>query len=137
MDDSITIRWTDNKQLLVFIPYFLTRDLSYTYDVIEGFIRTMKHMKSYLEVKDTSKDVELLTQRITDTIQTIQALDAQVDILQADHKEYNVKMLKNYTALKSVIHSTLSALTEREQEEKKPSRKTKGKKKSEAEIVSD
>lgn len=137
MDDSITIRWTDNKQLLVFIPYFLTRDLSYTYDVIEGFVRTMKHMKSYLEVKDTSKDIELLTQRITDSIQTIQALDAQLDIIQSDHKEYNVKMLKNYTALKSVINSTLSALTEREQEEKKPQRKTKSKKKSEAEAVSD
>ena len=124
MDDSISIRWTDNKQLLVFIPYFLSRDLQYTYDMIEGFIRTMKHMKPYIETKDTSKDIELLTQKITDSIQTIQALDKQIDIIQSDHKEYNTKMLANYGALKSVVMSTLSALTGKEQEELKPKRKT-------------
>lgn len=131
LDESITIRWTDDKQLLLFIPYFLSRDLSYTYDIIEGFIRTMKLMKPYLETKDSSKDVQLLSEKISDTIKVVEMLDKQIDSMLSDHKEYNTKMLASYGSLKSVATSTLFALTGKEQEETKAKAKGKSAKKKE------
>jgi hypothetical protein len=129
LDDSITIKLTEDKQLLLFIPYFLSRDLSYTYDIIEGFIRTMKLMKPYLETKDSSKDVQILTDKIIDTTKVVHSLNAQVDAIVSDHKDHNTKMLASLASLKSVVVSTLFALTGQEQEETKLKTKAKGKKK--------
>jgi hypothetical protein len=129
LDDSITIRLTDDKQLLLFIPYFLSRDLSYTYDIVEGFIRTMKLLKPYLETKDSSKDLQLLTEKITNAIKVFHALNTQVDTIVSDHKDYNRKMLSSLASLKSDILDTISDLTGQEQEETKPKAKAKGKKK--------
>ncbi len=124
MDEAITIRWSEDKQLLVYIPYFLKRDQSYTYDLIEGLIQTMRHLRPYFETKDTSKDIELLTDKITKTINNIQILDGQIKIMSQEHTAYNTKMEAHYTSLKSVVCTTLSALTGKDQEELKP--KTKG-----------
>ncbi len=129
MEDSISIRWTDDKQLLVFIPCFLSRDLSYTYDMIESFIKTMKYMKPFLESKDSSKDVELLTEKITSTVLTIQHLDKQITDMSKDHHEYSVKTTANYKALQSLVLSALSSLTGKDQEDIKPKAKRKSKKK--------
>jgi hypothetical protein len=129
LDDSITVRWTEDKQLLVFIPYFLTRDLAYTYDVIESFIRTMKYLRPFLETKDTNKDIELLTEKITNSIMTIQLVDKQITEMLKDHQEYNVKTLARYKALQSLVLSSLSVLTGKEQEEIKPKARGRQKKK--------
>jgi len=130
MEDSISIRWTDEKQLLIFIPSFLSRDLAYTYDMIDSFIRTMKYMKPFLESKDSSKDIELLTEKITATVITIQHLDKQLTDMSKDHHEYSVKMTANYKALQSLVLSALSSLTGKDQEEMKPKAKRRAKKKS-------
>jgi len=127
MDDSITMKWTEDKQLLVFIPHFLTRDMTYTYDLIENLIRTMRHWRPYFETKDTSKDVEMLTDKITTTISNIQILDKQIHTMSSEHSSYHTKMESHYAALKSIVTTTLSALTGRDQEE--PKKKQRGKKK--------
>lgn len=128
-DESITLRWTDDKQLLVFIPYFLSRDLTYTYDMIEGLARTMRYLKPFLETKDVSKDIDVLRDKITMAITTIQTLDKQVSLMYKDHQEYNMKTVANYKSLQSYILSTLTILTGKEQEEVKPKSKSRGKKK--------
>lgn len=130
LDDEITIRWTDDKQLLVFIPYFLSRDHAYTYDLIEGFVRIMKYLKPYLETKDTSKEIEVLTDKITMSITNIQRLDKEVSEMYKDHHDYSTRMQAKYKLLQSYILSTLSVLTGKEQEEMKP--KAKGRKKKES-----
>jgi len=130
MDDSISIRWTDEKQLLIFIPCFLSRDLPYTYDMLDSFIKTMKYTKPFLESKDSSKDVEVLTDKITTTVITIQHLDKQLSEMSKDHHEYSVKMTANYKALQSLVLSALSSLTGKDQEEIKPKAKRRSKKKS-------
>jgi hypothetical protein len=56
-------------------------------------------------------------------------LDKQIDSMVSDHKEYNTKMLASYSSLKSVVTSTLFALTGKEQEENKPKARAKPKKK--------
>ena len=124
MDESITIRWSEEKQLLIYIPYFLTRDLTYTYDLIEGLIQTMRHLKPYFETKDTSKDIELLTDKITKTINNIQILDSQIKTMSNDHSTYNTKMEAHYSSLKNIVCTTLSALTGKEQEELKSKRRS-------------
>lgn len=127
MDDSITMRWTEDKQLLVYIPQFLSRDMTYTYDLIESLIRTMRHWRPYFETKDTSKDIELLTEKIANTISNIQMLDKQIHTMSSEHSSYNTKMESHYAALKSIATTTLSSLTGKEQEE--PKKKGRGNKK--------
>ncbi len=127
-DDSVTVRWTDDKQLLIFIPYFLTRDLTYTYDMIESFIRMMKYLRPYLETRDTSKDVEMLTEKITQSITNIQLIDKQVMDMLKEHQEHNTKTVAQYKALQSLVLSSLSVLTGKEQEEIKPKAKRSKKK---------
>lgn len=127
LDDAIQIRWTDDKQLLIFLPYFLSRDLAYTYDMIENLIRTMKYLRPFFETKDTSKDVELLTDKIETTIHQIQLMDKQVSTMLKDHQDYTVKTTANYQALKSFILSLLSDLTGKDQELPKKKRQAKKK----------
>lgn len=124
MDEAITIRWSDDKQLLVYIPYFLSRDQAYTYDLIEGLIQTMRHLRPYFETKDTSKDIELLTDKITKTITNIQMLDSEIKNMSNDHAAYNTKMESRCSSLKSIVSTTLSSLTGKEQEELKSKRKS-------------
>lgn len=128
-DEAITMKWTDEKQLLVFIPYFLSRDLTYTYDMIEGLVRSMRYLKAFLETKDVSKDIDVLTDKITMTITNIHNLDKQVTDMYKDHQEYNTKTLAKYKSLQSYILSTLTVLTGKDQEDVKPKAKAKGKKK--------
>lgn len=130
LDDSITVRWTEDKQLLLFIPHFLSRDLAYTYDMIESFIRTIKYIRPFLETKDTSKDLELLTEKIGNSIMTIQCVDKQITEMLKEHQEYNVKTLARYKALQSLVLSSLLTLTGKEQEEMKPKARGRPKKKS-------
>ncbi len=94
-------------------------------------------MKPYFETKDTSKDLETLNEKIIDTIKTIQILDKQIETIQSDHKDYNTRMLANYSALKSIVATTLASLTGKEIEEEKPKskRKSKSQKKQDAEEV--
>ncbi len=130
LDDYLTVRWTDDNQLLVFIPYFLTRDLTYTYEIIEGYIEAMRYMLPFLETKDVSKDIEKLKERITNSMTAVNLLDKQVCSMQKEHSEYNTKMVANYESLKSYISSTLTALTGKEQEVKSTKRKSKKKEES-------
>lgn len=123
MDESISIRWSDEKQLLVYIPYFLSRDLTYTYDLIEGLIQTMRHLRPHFETKDTSKDIEILTDKIKKAVDNVQILDAQIKTMYSDYSAFTTKMEANYASLKSIVCTTLSALTGKEQEEMKPKRK--------------
>jgi hypothetical protein len=124
MEDSITLRWTEDKQLLIFIPQFLYRDMTYTYDIIESLIRTMRHWRPYFETKDTSKDIEILTEKLTTTIANIQILDKEITMMCNEHSVYNTKMESRYAALKSIVTTTLSSLTGKEEEEPKKKRKT-------------
>ena len=128
MDDTIAIRWTDNKQLLIYIPYFLTRDLAYTYDVIEGYIRTMKHINPYLEEKDSSKDILALLDKVEKTTETIKLLDKEISLAEKDHCEYTTKMNKRFASLQSLVISTVSSLTGKQEEPKSRSKKGKAKK---------
>lgn len=129
LDDTIQIRWTENQQLLLFIPYFLTRDLTYTYDMIENLIRMMRYLRHFFETKDTTKDIELLRDKIDTTIQQIQLMDKQVTTMLKDHQEYTVKTTASYQGLRSFILSLLANLTGKEQEV--PKKKRQSKKKSE------
>ena len=129
MDESITMRWTEGQQLLIFIPHFLTRDLPYTYDLIENLIRTMRHWRSYFEPKDTSNDVELLTDKIKTTLANIHILEKQIHTMSIEHSSYNTRMEAHYASLKSIVFTTLSALTGKEQEESKKEKQPQQKRK--------
>lgn len=125
MDETITIRWTDTKQLLIYIPYFLTRDLAYTYDVIEGYIRMMKHINPYLEEKDSSKDIQALLEKVEKTTETIKLLDKEISLAEKDHSEYSTKMSARFASLKSLVLSAVSSLTGKVEESKPKKRKSK------------
>ena len=80
--------------------------------------------------KDTSKEIEVLTDKITMSITNIQRLDKEVSEMYKDHHDYSTRMEAKYKSLQSYILSTLSVLTGKEQEEMKP--KAKGRKKKES-----
>jgi hypothetical protein len=128
MDDTITIRWTDKKQLLIYIPYFLTRDLAYTYDVIEGYIRLMKYMSPYFEEKDSSKDIQALLEKIEKTTETIKMLDKEICLAEKDHSDYTTKMNARFASLKSLALSVVSSFTGKLEESKPKVKKPRAKK---------
>lgn len=128
LEDFLTTRWTENKQLLIFIPHFLQRDLAYTYDILEGYIRTMKYVSSYLEEKNSSADIQSLSDKLEKTVSNVQLLDKYLQTAMKDHFEHNTKMNATFQAQKSVILTSLNLLTGKEEEENKPKRKGRGKK---------
>ena len=123
MEDSITMRCTEEKQLLIFIPRFLSRDMTYTYDLIEHLIRMMRTWAPYFETKGTSKEVETQKEKITNAIRNVETLDKQIKEMSSDHAAYNTKMKSHCASLQSIVMTTLSDLTGKEQEEPKQKRK--------------
>ena len=88
----------------------------------------MKYVSSYLEEKNSSADIQSLSDKLEKTVSNIQLLDKYLQTAMKDHSEHNTKMNATFQAQKSVILTSLNLLTGKEEEENKPKRKGRGKK---------